>query len=732
MTSDLTKRLDSLLTQGRISSALDLLDNAVNANSALRPLASEAERLRQSYGYMSEYALRSLPDPGLPEAYASLRDQIRELGLKFTRIELTAEAPTLYFNTLRYELTQTGTSIRSLIEEYTRMADRLALVVLAENVEHASRELTQRMESAEKRIFNRVWVTFPLSTDDVAAISEAMQSETVPAHFKPLLTAAVAMGLREYFDERRLLLLMDAAASERADVAIGALTMLLPILWQYRSRRSSKKVGDRLAALTETRNWEQRVKTVTMEFIRARDTERLTRKFDEELLPKMMNLRPEIEKLKNLNINPEEIEENPAWAEMLDESGLTERLRELHDMQEDGGDIMMATFGKLKSFAFFNDIANWFMPFHADHSAVTGREAEVSPLGSFMESMPMFCDNDKYSVMISLSQMPEDQRKMMASQLEAQADQMNELRLSSLTHRRIDEKELAKNSVRNLYRFYKMFRRKGEFADPFASDMNLPTLSPIEHIFDDPDELSLIGEFYFKRRYWADAFEIFDRLSYRTAPYYQLFQKMGYCKQMTGDFKEAIRLYEEAELLNADSDWAYRSIATCYCRLGEWAKAAEYFRPVAKSNPDDAYIAFTAGYAMMKAGEFEEALEHLFRAEFLGTRAEQTLRAIVLCCLRSGDIERGRKYSDMRLAASPNATDFIHAGHLDLIENRLDRAVEHYAQAIAALDFDFDKFQLRFASDSTQIEAFRKIPLEIGTIVLDHAETRASELGSKR
>ena len=33
---------------------------------------------------------------------------------------------------------------------------------------------------------------------------------------------------------------------------------------------------------------------------------------------------------------------------------------------------MMGTFAHLKSFPFFNEPANWFLPFHADYSEFTG------------------------------------------------------------------------------------------------------------------------------------------------------------------------------------------------------------------------------------------------------------------------------------------------------------------------------------------------------------------------
>lgn len=730
--SDLHARLDMLIAQGRINDALEVLDNEVTASPSLRPVAAEVERLRQCYGYMSSYALRSLPDPGLPEAYTTLTDDLRSVADTMHRIELTAEAPTLYFNTLRYEQTQLGVSIRSLLDEYRRLHEKLSLVVLAENVDHARRDLTQRLEGLEKRIFNRVWVTFPLSTDDVATLSETFASKSAPDYFKQLLIGAVGLGLTEYYDEKRLLLLMDCVESASTEAAIAALTGLLTGMWIHRSRHMSRRVSQRLDALAETPGWERRVRMVTMQFVRARDTERITRKFNDELLPEMMKLRPDIEKISNAApFNPEQLEENPEWADMLDKSGVTDRLKELQELQEDGGDVMMATFGKLKTFPFFNDISNWFLPFHPDHSLLVASDSpELMPLAEMMGAAPMFCDNDKFSILLSLSNIPASQREMMASQMRMQSEQMEQMRMASLNHRERAEEEAAANCVHNLYRFHKLFRRKGEFSDPFASDMNLPALPALAKVFDDPDTLMLIGEFYFKRGYYADAYQIFSTLSERIGPSAELFQKMGYCRQATGYIPAAIKLYEQAELLNASSPWTMRRLAACYRTINNWPKAADYYMRLADDNADDANFPLNAGIALVHLHRYDEALAYLYKAEFLGNSSKKTIHAIAWCSMHCGDYPRARKYTEMLLASKPSANDLLNAGHLELLTGHFEKAVGLYADSIAARNFDTSGFMIDFESDSAEIEAFATISPLHRAIVLDHALTRARSFGT--
>ena len=76
----------------------------------------------------------------------------------------------------------------------------------------------------------------------------------------------------------------------------------------------------------------------------------------------MMKLRPEIEKLGRKPLDPEAMEENPEWAELLDKSGISDKLKELQEIQEDGGDVMMVTFSKLKTFPFSTTYQTGFCP----------------------------------------------------------------------------------------------------------------------------------------------------------------------------------------------------------------------------------------------------------------------------------------------------------------------------------------------------------------------------------
>lgn len=727
-------RLSEMLDRGRVLLVLDKLDNAAEAFRALAPFKAELGRLREQYGYMADYALRGLPDPSLPENMAGLKADIRSAADGMSRALKALDAPTLYFSMVRTLSLSPGGSLAELIAEYRRLTGRLAMASLTENPAEAGRELTLRAEQLEKDIFNALWIAYPLASEDAELFAGMLADESLPAHFCPLAVSGLTLGLMEWYDERRLRLLMDACEATDEAVAVRALCGLLIALWIYRDRPMSRRLKERFEALCERPDWANRVRMATMQFIRARDTERLTRKFKDEVLPEMMKLRPEIERLQkqhpSLDTDGSLIEENPEWSELLEKSGLAERLKELQEIQEEGGDVMMATFSQLKTFPFFHDPSNWFLPFHADHSLLSTSEAQAfSQLLGMIGEAAAFCDSDRYSIALSINQIPPGQRDMIGAQLRAQSEQLETAVAAGEVHHSAEQ--LTVDYVRNLYRFFKLFRRKGEFRDPFATEMNIPALPELSDVFDDAETLRLIGEFYFRRRYFTDALEIFRRLDMLVTPEANLYQKMGYCCQALADINEAIRYYEQSEMLNPRSRWTRRRLASCYRSICNYESALRLYRSLAEDVTDDMSLTLNIGLCLVKLQRFDEALQELFKAEYLGTDSPKALRAIAWCTLLGADYERCRVYTD-RVLSLPDltATDWLNAGHLALLTGNPAEAAEQYAKVVATNDFDPTSLFDLISRDRLTLRQLASLPAHLLDIVVDRAIELAGGKGS--
>lgn len=693
------------VTDGRLRDAFIYLRN-LSERLMTWELTSSINSLEQSYRYMLDYAAKGIVDPGRDGMYRSISEKILTHADRLLRHGLRRESPTLYFNTLRYEGTKKDDTIKALLDTYSSLDEHSSLFnLVADGSTAVDAERSRRAkEDLEKRLFDRIWVSFPLHQESVDAIKGVITSDRYSAEFVHLLVCAVALGELHYHDENRLLLLMEAYSSLPDNyVSMAALVGLLLGLYRHRDRDISEKVMYRFETVKETKNWASDVKSVFMELIRTRDTERITKKMREEVIPQVLKLRPDISKKLNASegINIGDLEENPEWQEMLDKSGITDRLKELSELQEEGADVFMGAFSQLKTYPFFNDIINWFRIFSPSHSALGVNRADGNDKILDMVSLsPMLCDSDKYSFALSVSSLPEAQRKMMLSQLEAQSEQLAEIRLATEVIMPLERKTAAKMFIQNIYRFFRLFRRKGEFFDPFTTDLNLTAVGCVADAVGDSETLGLVSEFYFKRHYWSDALGAFISLSALVPPSAQLFQKIGYCYQKLGETSSALESYGQAELLNAENHWTLRRLAACHRMMGNLDKALSYYMRLSRFYPDDVALAMNLGHTFLEAGREKEAIEQYYKADYLDSKSSRAWRPLAWCLLKTSDFKGARRYYEKILSTDPIAEDYLNMGHLSLAESSLKEAVNFYNLFIDQTGGNVDSFIEAFKSDA--------------------------------
>lgn len=677
------REIASALEKGRIGRALTALDNMAAAISAAPDMRDEAMRLRQDYTLLKRYALDGVADPQRQQVRSAICTGIISLADRLVRQSDSASSPRLYFSTLRYEGLQRDSSIPALADTYISLSSKIGLAMLG-GVKAG--KLHEERHSLAARLFRLVWVSHPLNSEQAASISRLIADEGVDSDVKSLLVSALMLGALEYYDERRLMILGETYLNNPdANWGITALCAMLLVMWIHRRRIYTSRFRALVSALSEKPQWKSDVKMVFLQFLRARDTERITRKVNDELIPGMMKMKPDIErKMQELSAepmaDPESMEMNPEWEDMLEKSGLADKMRELSEIQAEGGDVMMSTFSRLKGFPFFNDIVNWFRPFSEDLPEVVSSGVAELMLSAIGGSGAL-CDSDKYSMVFSMTQVPEPQRRMMLDQFKAYGVSEAEIRSASLDSLRLSREAVAINYVRNLYRFFKLFRRKGEFRDPFSSPVNLPSIDLLAGAVGDIDTLQLVAEFYFTRGYYADALGLYNLLMDQGVNDWRIYQKAGYSLQMLGRIGEALEMYERSELINSGSLWTLRRMAQCLRQLNRPKEALECYRRIEQKRPDDLGVSMAIGHSLLEMGRPAEALKAYFKVEFMQPDSRKAWRPIAWCSLLTGDLERARDYYNRLLAADPTSEDYLNAGHMAMLENRFHDAVKLYRKS---------------------------------------------------
>ncbi|MCC8037516.1 MAG: tetratricopeptide repeat protein [Bacteroidales bacterium] len=685
--------------------------------------------LEQSYKYMLHYAAEGADDPGRIAMRRSIGDQILTIVDRLERIGRKRDCSRAYYNTLRYESLQRADSIIGLIEQWERLGQETSLFeqVASGDTSKGSGSQEER-ERLEQRIFDRIWVSFPMAPETVEALANGLRENRWGDTLPRMIAGALILGELESHDEARLELMLDLYI-ESLDPALELLALigLLLALATHRGRVMSDRLRQRLEAARELPTWHSDLSTAWLELVRTCDTERVIRKMRDEVLPGMMKLRPDIaRKIKDEgNVNLADLEENPEWHELLDRSGISDKLKELSELQEEGADVMMGAFSNLKNFPFFRDVANWWRPFSAENTYVTralgsGHQAVLDML----VAAPMLCDSDKYSFALSIASIPESSRETMTRQLEAHSDQLAEMRMASEISTNAPRRGYMAMAIQNMYRFFHLYRRKGDFQDPFNADLDLSTVEALSQDLTDRKQRRLVAEFYFKRKYWQKALDMLLPLADNEGTgkeYATLFQKIGFCYQQLGDFEAALKAYEHANMLNEANHWTWRRLAQCYRQIGQMDKAIDYLRRLEEYYPDDTALAMILGHVLMEKGDIPAALEQYYKVDYIDGTSSKPWRAIAWCMLLTRDLDGADKYYNrILIEGQPSAEDYLNMGHLALVKNDFKEAINAYKTFIDLQGDGIEGFVKSFRADRDSLLQMGAdpslIPLVIDTI----------------
>lgn len=705
-TNSLYTRITDAVKKRRIFLAIDLLRTLASQVHLSWSDVSAIDSVADSYAMLSRYAVAGAEDPQRAMYFRHISSEILRIADIARRAALEPSSPTLYFSTLRVAKMHPEESVGSLLDHYRGLYAKLSLAGMG-NAERASRlSIRRELDTTADRIFNALWVKHPFTATDETTIINALTDQSLPSALKEMMLSSLMLGNMEYFDEKRIEILARAYQSATGPIEMRALTCMMISIWMSRDRLSaSSPLASVLAAISECKStWDDDLKAACLALVRTRDTQRVSQTLRDEIIPQMMKMKPDMMKditdkdIPDISgLSADEAAEmlqdfNPEWEEVFEKSGLGDKLRALTEMQAEGADVMMGTFANLKSYPFFRDPSAWFTPFDASHSAIAETsESGFESLADIVEVAPGLCDSDKYSLMFSLQRLPSGQKSALARQLRLHEAQMSEMMSAELHPELYDRYRMLDGDVHDAYRFFNLFRRKGEFHNPFAgAGITLAGVELLLPYVRDAGALEPMSEFYFRKGYYSEALPLFSIIEADTAlgtmPEGDLYQKIGYCHQAMGDFQSALDYYMKSELVKPDSDWTIRRIAMCSRKLGLHEQALHYYSRLSEREPDSPATALSVGHSLLALNRLEEARKSYYKAQFLSNSHEaKYLRPLAWCSFLSGDFDEADKlYLQMLEHALPS--DWLNAAHVAMARKDYQEAARRYRSVGASAD----------------------------------------------
>ncbi len=684
----LYEQTHALLGQGRIKDSLVLMKR----NSAgIGDLGQRIESIESTYSLLTKYFLDGVRDESRPRMLDELRLQLLDIADRIDRHRRLPADTALYYAEARM-LSYRPRSLQSLLEDYTSLNEK---VTLKNQLGAPDTSEMKNREALLEKIFNHIWTLGYDGRDDLKLVRDhILASEQEDPILAFQMVSALLMALLTWYDRDKLTTLLSVYESSATEqLAARSLTALVMVLARHRERIApNRKLMARLETLKDSLLTYRRLLETVRTIIRTRDTERIVTKMRSEVLPGMMKLGPDIvKKMKETSEDGgiDSIEANPEWEEMLEKSGLAEKIRELTEMQLEGADVMMVAFSNLKGFPFFARMSNWFLPFTTDLSMLhEGAAAEIieSDAGGtnrLLESDGIMCDSDKFSFLFGLASMPESRRQAMSMQLDAQRRQIEEAgdETNPASGRPAYDIETEKY-IRDLYRFFKLFPKNNEFADPFLTPLDFQNLPVVSEILNETEVLELIAAFYFKRGYYREALPMLRQLTDERGDDPHLWEKLGYTLERTGDVsEEALSCYMKAELLSPDSRWLAKRIGKAYASAGRWRLAEDY---LSRAYGDSENVSELIELAEVKrlSGHMEQAARDLYKANYLEPDNGDVRFALARMEMERGDFDKGLKFALPKAGQNVSPAQFRLLGHIYLLKGEYRHAAESYARTI--------------------------------------------------
>ena len=258
-------------------------------------------------------------------------------------------------------------------------------------------------------------------------------------------------------------------------------------------------------------------------------------------------------------------------------------------------------------------------------------------------------------------------------------------------------------------------------------ELDFHTLPMLKPWFSDAETLRHIAELYLRKGYYDNALDIYNQLITNDSIDYLLFQKRGYCKQMTGDTNGALEDYLRSEMINSDSKWVIRRIAGCYRALKQPAKALDFYLQLDRLIPDNTSTLINIGHCYLEMKNCTEALNYYFKVDYIDSNNQKAWRAIAWCSFLIGKYSQAQKYYQQIIENQPQTHDYLNAGHTEWMLRDFKKALEYYTQAIQAESGDFNKFVELFRQDISYLESAGVNPSEI-LLLLDWLRYTISEM----
>lgn len=662
-----------LINWHNVGKALRVMKETIAEDKLPGYIVARYEDVKNEYRLMQDAMMRGLRDDKLDEVYADIMRKVYGAGLDIFIEEKVKQYSSFAYARASAQQTEAHPdAVRTVLEAYVQ--DMAMMAFEPENTRKAKMEkLTADHYAYMKQLFNALLVA-PMWNDRRAAdFADLLLSPTIDRDDALLLVSAVMLATMNVNDPYKWDMLADVyvRATDKVLKMRALVGWVLSLPFNPRGPRLFPFVQERIKAMLADKTTLKQLLDMQMQMLFCCNADADNEEIQRNIMPTL---------IKNTNLQMTRLgiveKEDDPMKDIMDPNAaerdmeeMERKYRKMMDMQKQGSDIYFGGFSKMKTFPFFHDLCNWFAPFNAAHPALGAareRLAGSTFLNKLMETGP-FCDSDKYSFALAIAQimdrMPDNVKEMLNSDATFGPTVSKE--------EQEDPAYICRSYLQSLYRFFRLYRSKRDFLNPFILDeledndgnalfMSYKLLACPEM---EENAAALCG-FLLKRKMMRELRTM--ALCYKSSQNPRLVRFLALVPMTDGKWQEAYDLFASVPE-DQHTEESLRGMAHCCMSLKRFGEAVAIYRRLLAMHPDSFSYQLNLAVCLMSSD-----------AASCGNAAASSCGDAASSC--------GDAASSCGDAASSSCGDA--SSHGDKVEAQPNKVVEEGTKLLYKLDYE--------------------------------------------
>lgn len=692
-----------LIAKHNVGKALRAMKETIAEDKLPGYIVARYEDVKNDYRLMQDAMMRGLRDDKIDEVYADIMRKVYGAGLDVLIEEKVKKYSSFAYARVPAQQTEAHPdAVRTVLEAYVQ--DMAMMAFEPESTRKAKMEkLTADHHAYMKQLFNALLVA-PMWNDRRAAdFADLLLSPTIDRDDALLLVSAVMLATMNVNDPYKWDMLAEVyvRATDKVLKMRALVGWVLSLPYDPRGPRLFPFVQERIKAMLADKTTLKQMLDMQMQMLFCCNADADNEEIQRNIMPTL---------IKNTNLQMTRLgiveKEDDPMKDVMDPNAaerdmeeMERKYRKMMDMQKQGSDIYFGGFSKMKTFPFFHDLCNWFAPFNAAHPALGAareRLAGSTFLNNLMENGP-FCDSDKYSFALAIAQI-----------MDRMPDNVKEMLNSDATFGPTvskDEQEdpayICRSYLQSLYRFFRLYRSKRDFLNPFILDeledndgnalfMSYKLLACPEM---EENAVALCG-FLLKRKMMRKLMSM--AICYKSSQNPRLVRFLALVPMTDGKWQEAYDLFASVPE-DQHTEESLRGMAHCCMSLKRFSEAVAIYRRLLAMHPDSFSYQLNLAVCLMSSDAFsscgaatslggkvdarpnkvvEEGTKLLYKLDYEHPNNANVRRVLAWCMMLQGNFDKAIDIYT-RLLSQPDAVsaDRLNAAYAHWLSRDVARAV---------------------------------------------------------